>query len=46
MQLCCYAQLLAELTGTISAAISVVMVSGRERLRIGGEPVGVAAASD
>ncbi len=39
MQLCCYAQLLAELTGTISAAISVVMVSGRERLRISGEPI-------
>jgi uncharacterized protein len=39
MQLCCYAQLLAEITGTISAAISVVMVSGRERLRISGEPI-------
>ena len=39
MQLCCYAQLLAEVTGNISAAIGVVMVSGRDRLRITGEPI-------
>ena len=39
VQLCCYAQLLAEITGSISAAIGVVMVSGRERLRITGKPI-------